>query len=478
MALPTARTEEPQRLSPLDASYLRLETPTAPMHTGGVVVFEPGLTFNDVNEALQARLEQAPLARKRLREVPLGGRPAWIDDPEFDLSYHLRHAALPAPGDRGQLGEFLSRLIGRQLDRRRPLWEMYLIEGLESGRVALFRKVHLAAASSGAADPLTVLLTDTPEVGDEPRPSRWRPAPPARTSELAVDALRERVEELAEVGRRVGDLAAAPRHLMGSLAGAAGSVVGMAARAVRLAPESPLNVRLSPHRRFATTRVDLERLRAVRRAFGGTINDAVVTVVGDAVGRLLRGRGHDTHDLDLRVMVPVRVARGDGGMGDLADELPLGTGVVGVLAPLPVMEMDPVARLYRVMGELAGLRDSRQAVAATDLVRLAGFAPPNLHAMAARLASAEQRYNVALSNAPGPQSARFLRGARMEESYPFIPLAGDAALSVAVTSYQGEMFVGLLGDRAGVPDLPDLADALTAAVDDLYAAAMVHPGYA
>lgn len=474
MALPTARTEAPQRLSPLDASYLRLETPTAPMHTAGLVVFEPGLTFGDVSEALEARLDHAPLARKRLREVPLGGRPAWVDDPDFDLSYHLRHAALPAPGDRVQLGEFLSRLLGRQLDRRRPLWEMYLIEGLEGGRVGLFRKVHLAAASSRAADPLTVLLQDAPDVGGESPPSRWRPTPPARTSELAVDALRERAEELAEVGRRVGDLVAAPRRLVGTLAGATGSVVGMAARAVRLAPDSPLNVRLSPHRRCATVRVDLERLRAVRRAFGGTINDAIVTVVGDAVGRLLRGRGHDTHDLDLRVMVPVRVARGDGGVSDLAEELPLGTGVVGVLAPLPVMEMDAVARLYRVMGELAGLRDSRQAVAATDLVRLAGFAPPNLHAMAARLASAEQRYNVALSNAPGPQSARFLRGVRMEESYPFIPLAGDAALSVAVTSYQGEMFVGLLGDRVGVPDLPDLADALTAAVEDLYAAAMAH----
>lgn len=471
----TGSGEEPQRLSLLDASYLRLETSTTAMHTGGIVVFEPGLTFGDVSQALQARLSRAPLARKRLRDVPFGARPAWEDDPDFDLSYHLRHAALPAPGDRGQLGEFLSRLIGRQLDRRRPLWEMYMIEGLEGDRVALFRKVHLAAASSGAADPLTVLLDDEPHASDDPA-SRWRPAPPAAASKLAVDALRERAASVVELGRSVGDLAAAPRRLVGTLAGAAGSALGMAARAVRLAPESPLNVRLSPHRRFATARVDLQRLRAVRRAFGGTVNDAVVAVVGDAVGRLLRGRGHETKDLDLRVMVPVRVAREGGGVGDLAEELTQGTGAVGVLAPLPVMDMDPVARLYRVMGELAGLRDSRQAVAADDLVRLAGFAPPNLHAMAARLASAEQRYNVALSNAPGPQSARFLRGVRMEESYPFIPLAGDAALSVAVTSYQGQMFVGLLGDRVGVPDLDALADALLEAVDDLHAAAVAHTG--
>lgn len=463
---------ESQRLSLLDASFLTLETPTTPMHTGGIAVFEPGLTFADVNAALQARLHQAPLARKRLQDAPLGRRPSWVDDPDFDLSYHLRHAALPAPGDRAQLGEFLARLIGRPLDRRRPLWEMYVIDGLEDGRVGVFRKVHLAAASTGANDPMTVLLDDRPHAPDDPPSKPWRPAPPAPPSRVAAEVLRERAEGVIDVGRMLRDLAATPRRLIGAAAEAASSTLGMAARAVRLAPTSPLNVRLSPHRRFATARVELDRLRTVRRSFGGTINDAVVAVVGDAVGRLLRGRGYDTTDLDLRVMVPVRVAREDGVVGDLAEELTLGTGVVGVLAPLPVMEMDPVARLYRVMGELAGLQESRQAVAAHDLVRLAGYAPPNLHAMAARLASAEQRYNVALSNAPGPQSSRYLRGSRMEETYPFIPLAGDTALSVAVTSYEGEMFVGLLGDRGGVPDLPVLADALAGAVDDLHAAAL------
>ncbi len=208
----------------------------------------------------------------------------------------------------------------------------------------------------------------------------------------------------------------------------------------------------------------------MRRAFGGTINDAVVTVVGDAVGRLLRWRGHETKDLDLRVMVPVRVEQGGVEPG-ITGVRAMGDGVVGVLAPLPVMEMDPVARLYRVMGELAGLRESRQAVAANDLVRLAGYAPPNLHAMAARFASAEQRYNVALSNAPGPQTPRFLRGVRLEESYPFIPLAGDAGLSIAVSSYTGGMFFGILGDRDAMPDLEILAGFVKDAVTDLVAAA-------
>lgn len=465
----------PRRLSLLDASFLQLDSPVTPMHAGGISIFEPGLSFTDVAQTLQARLHHAPLARRRLQDIPLGARlgarPAWVDDPEFDLTYHLRHAALPAPGDRQQLGEFCSRLIGRQLDRRRPLWEMYVIEGLEGGRVALFRKTHLAALGSG--DPLTVLLDEVPDASPEAEVAPWRPARPPRTR-LAGQAVRARATALADVGRSVRGLAAAPNRVLGNAARLAGSAVDMTARLVRLAPPSPLNVTLTPHRRYVTTRLDLARLRAVRRAFGGTVNDVLVAVVGDAVGRLLRGRGYDTTDLDLRVMVPVRVAQADGQVGDLAEELTLGTGVVGVLAPLPVMQMDPVARLYRVMGELAGLAESRQAVAAADLVRLAGYAPAALHAMAARLASAEQRYNVALSNAPGPQSSRYLRGSWMEETYPFIPLAGDAALSVAVTSYEGQLYVGLLGDREGLPDLGSLGGALVSASDDLYAAAVEH----
>jgi diacylglycerol O-acyltransferase / wax synthase len=203
----------------------------------------------------------------------------------------------------------------------------------------------------------------------------------------------------------------------------------------------------------------------------GAINDAVVSVVGDAVGRLLRSRGYETKDLDLRVMVPVRVH------GDEVDAEPaplgrtVGDGVVGVLCPLPVMEMDPLARLYRVMGEMSALQESRQAVAADALVRLAGFAPPNLHARAARMVFAEERYNLALSNAPGPQTPRYLAGSRMEEAYPFIPLAGNSALSVAVSSYVGEVFLGLLGERSDMPDLDVLGRGIGEALADLVAAA-------
>lgn len=466
----------PNRLSVLDASLLRLDTPTTPLHTGGLGIFADGLTFADILDTLRSRLDQIPLARQRLQEVPRGaGRPIWVDDSHFDVHYHLRHAALPPPGDDAALTEVISRLFSRPMDRSRPLWELYVIEGLEGGRTALFRKVHLVMTSGETGDPFSMLLDETKNGEELGASVRWEPKRPMSTVRLAVDAGRERAAQFADVGRGVRNLVRAPRKVAGVATDALGSALGMVSRLTRQAPESPLNTKLSAHRRVAVTEIDLEDLRRVRKAFGGTINDSVVAVCGDAVGRLLRWRGHDTKDLDLRVMVPVRVHGGadgtDAGMGQTQT---VGGGVVGVIAPLPVMQMDPVARLYRIMGEMAGLKESRQAVAADALVRLAGYAPPNLHAMAARLVSGQEKYNLALSNAPGPQEPRYLHGVQMLGSYPFIPLAGDCALSIAVTSYAGRMDVGLVGDWDGMPDLDPLADFLAEAVADLVDAAEQH----
>lgn len=464
-----------QRLSIVDAALLADERSATPLHIGGVGVLAPGLAYATAAQVLERRLDRIPLARQRVQPAPPGaGRPVWVDDPEFDLSYHLRHAALPAPGNRGQLGEFLSRLIGRPLDRNRPLWELYVIDGLEGGRVAIFRKVHLAMAGEGVADPFGVMLDDTHEPPDaDVTVPRWEPASGPAQVALAADAAQERLLRVVGLGRAVRKVAAKavsdPAAVLGAAASAAGSAANVVVRLAQQAPSSPLNVQLSPHRRFATVSLQLEDLREIRRTVGCTINDIVVAVTADAVGRLLRWRGYDTKDLDLRVMVPLRVHEVPS-MGDelnLGQARPAGEGVVGVLAPLPVMQMDPVARLYRIMGEMSHAKELRQAMAAESLVRLAGYAPPNLHAMAARVASADQRYNVALSNAPGPQAPRYLAGCRMEESYPFIPLSGTAALSVAVSSYAGSMFVGLLADREAMPDLDLLTEFVPEALADL-----------
>lgn len=473
----------PHRLSTVDASLLSSESSTAPLQLGGIGVFAPGLKYSTVAQLLERRLDRIPLARRKVHETaPGAGRPVWVDDPDFDLSYHLRHAALPEPGDRGQLAEFVSRLIARPLDRQRPLWELYVIEGLEGDRVAIFRKVHLAMVGEGVGDPFGVLLDEQAKPDDaEVSTVRWEPSQPPGQLGLALDATKERVARAARVGRGVRRLGSRvvsdPAAVVNAATVVATQAVNVVARVVSQAPSSPLNVPLTPHRRFATTRLDLEDLREIRRAVGCSINDIVVAVTADAVGRLLRWRGADTKDLDLRVMVPLRVH--DEPVA--SDELNLfqartaGEGVVGVLAPLPVMQMDPVARLYRIMGEMSQVTQSRQAMAAETLVRLAGYAPANLHAMAARVSWAEQRYNVALSNAPGPQAPRYLDGHRMEESYAFIPLSGNAALSVAVSSYAGGMYVGLLGDRDAMPDLDLLAEFLGEAVADLVVASQSAP---
>ena len=466
----------PDRLSFVDAELVLAERTATPLQMGGIGLFEPGLDYATVASVLERRLDRVPLARRRVQLVsPGAGRPVWVDDPDFDLSYHVRHAALPAPGDAGQLGQFVSRLIARPLDRNRPLWELYVIEGLEGGRVAVFHKMHLAMAGEGVGDPFGVLLDDTKDPIDaDVTPRRWEPARQPGQLDLALDATRERFGRAVKLGRGLRSVATRlvtePATVASAAAAAASSAANMVVRAAQQAPPSPLNVTVTPHRRFAMVSMELEDLREIRRAVGSTINDIVVAVTADAVGRLLRWRGFDTKDLDLRVMVPLRV-HGDPAAADgLVPAGPAGEGVVGVLAPLPVMQMDPVARLYRIMGELSQMKEARQAIAAETLVRLAGYAPPNLHALAARVVWAEQRFNVALSNAPGPQSPRFLAGSRLEESYPFIPLSGRAALSVAVSSYAGSMFVGLLGDRDAMADLDLLGEFVTEALADLVVA--------
>ena len=465
----------PQRLSFVDAQLINSERTATPLQMGGVGLFEAGLEYATVAQVLERRLDKIRLARRRVQFPPLGaGGPVWVDDPDFDLSYHVRHAALPSPGDAGQLGQYVSRLIARPLDRNRPLWELYVIEGLEGGRVAVFHKMHLAMAGEGGGDPFGTMLDDTPEPPDsDSMNQRWEPLQQPNALNLAVDATRDRVGRALRLGRGVRSvsqrLVSDPATVVSAAVAAAGSAANVVVRLAQQAPSSPLNVTLTPHRRFAMTALELEDLREIRRAVGCSINDVVVALVADAVGRLLRWRGYDTKDLDLRVMVPLKVHPEEDAL-DLSPARPAGEGVVGVLAPLPVMQMDPVARLYRIMGEMSQVKEARQAMAAETLVRLAGYAPPNLHALAARVAWAEQRYNVALSNAPGPQSPRYLAGRRLEESYPFIPLSGTAALSVAVSSYAGGMGVGLLGDRDAMADLDLLGEFITEALADLVVA--------
>src|SRR5688500_2011959 len=278
-----------QRLSLLDASFLAQERPATPMHLGGVGIFAPGLTLADVSATLQRRLDQVPLARSRVQLTAVGaGRPVWVDDTDFDLSFHVRHAALPKPGDLPQLWEYIARLIARPLDRSRPLWELYFIEGLEGGRTALFRKVHLAMVGPGGGDPFGVLLDSRPVGAPQTDGStRWEPRTPPSQVKLTVEAARERIERAQSLGRGLQSGAAAalrdPLRAVRTAAEAAGSAASVARRLVTQAPASALNTRLSAHRRFVSADLPLDDFRSVRRAVGSTLNDVVISVTADAV---------------------------------------------------------------------------------------------------------------------------------------------------------------------------------------------------
>jgi len=449
----------PNRLSGLDASFLHLERGGAHMHVASTMIFEgPTPPYEQVREQLASRLHLVPRFRQRLRFVPLGqGRPVWVDDPRLNLDYHLRYTALPAPGSEEQLRTLAARVFSQRLDRTKPLWEMWLVDGLEGGRFAIIGKSHhcLVDGVSGV-DVSTVLFAPTPEQEPAPEPPRWEPGPEPSDTELLAGALTERVADPTEVVRGFRALVRQPRRALGAVREGVEAIgefigVGMAA------PPSPLNVAIGSHRRFAWVRADLADLRRIKDAHGGTVNDVVLAVVSGALGRYLRARGHSTAGQELRALIPVSVrAPGEHGA--------LGNRVAAMMAPLPVGVIDPLERLGIVSGSLADLKESKQAVGAELLSGLSDFAPPTIVSQAARLQPQQRLFNLVVTNVPGPQFPLYMMGRRLLDVFPMVPLARRQALCVGIMSYDGSINFGLIGDYSAFPGLDafalDLGDAL------------------
>ncbi len=436
------------------------------MHVASVCTFAgEAPTEAELLEHIGARMHLVPRYRQRLAEVPLGqGRPVWVDDPHFNLAYHVRASALPAPGDDARLQELAGRLFALPLDRSRPLWEMVLVEGLAPAddgeeRFAVITKTHHALVDGVSGVDVTAILFDAephPDVPAEPAPA-WAPAP--SSASLLADALLERATVPAEGARAVRALTRRPRQAVEKLAAAAADAAAFALPA-RSAPPSPLNVDIGPHRRYAWVDAEVAELKAVKDALGGTLNDAVLTAVSIALGTFLRGRGFDTTGLVLRAMVPVSVRATD-------QEGSLGNRVAAMWAPLPVDEADPVVVHETVVEAMRSLKESGQAIGATHLTGLADFAPPTILSQAARLQARQRFFNVVVTNVPGPQVPLYLLGRRLEHLYPVVPLGRRLALGIAVMSYNGRMGFGLLADRDALPDLADAVDALRDALDAL-----------
>ena len=458
------------RLTALDTSFLHLEDDAAHMHVASVMLFDGDPPPHDEFIAgIESRLHLVPRYRQKLAFVPFGqGRPRWVDDPHLNLSYHVRKTALPAPGSEEQLRALAGRVLAQQLDRDKPLWEIWVVEGVEGGRFALICKTHHALVDGiSGVDIVTVLFDLSPDPSKPPEPERrWLPAPTPSRTQLLSEALLERATVPTEIARSVRAIFRAPRQIAGSVRDSLVGVGAMAWAGMNPAPASPYNCSIGPHRRFTWVRTDLADIKAIKNSLGGTVNDVVLATVSGALGRHLHRRGETLSGRELKAMVPVSVRAQE-------DRGALGNQVAAMMAPLPVWCEEPAQRLQIVSESMAGLKDSGQAVGAQVLTQLSGFAPPTIMTQASRLMARQRMFNVVVTNVPGPQMPLYLMGHELRDLFPMVPLARNQALGVAIMSYNGKMNFGLVGDFDAMHDLDDLADDFVASLAALADAAGV-----
>ncbi|WP_149361259.1 WS/DGAT/MGAT family O-acyltransferase [Lolliginicoccus suaedae] len=461
-----------KKLSNLDASFYYMEESTTPMHVGTLAIFqstdEEQLDYDSLLNLVEERIGLVPQYRQKVREVARGlGRPVWVDDADFDITYHVRRSALPRPGDDEQLHDLIARLVSRPLDRSRPLWEMYLVEGLSSGRSAIFIKSHESLVDG----------LENMEIGQVIFDRKPRPA------ELSDDLWMPEREpgDLRLVAGAVMDLVSRPRDGMhtlrmatkdvsatvGKVAQGAGKVASMVWSAASTAPTSPLNVTISRNRRYAVAASSLDEFRRIRARYGCTVNDVVLSVISGALRNWLVSRGEPVSaSSTVRALVPMAVyleGAFDGTGGEAR------RNVSSFLIDLPVGEPNPVVRLSQVAHATEVHAHSGRSVDAGTLVQLSGFAPATLHAMGARVASSfpQRVFNLIITNAPGPQSPLYSAGVRMTEMYPVPPLVKNQALSIGVTSYNGRIYFGLNADRGAMSDVDVFASMLAESLDEL-----------
>jgi WS/DGAT/MGAT family acyltransferase len=457
------------RLTGLDASFLHLERHGAHMHVASVLMFAGrSPSIRELTDHLVGRLDLVPRYRQRLADVPLGqGRPVWVDDPHFNPGYHVRHTALPAPHDDEMLKRLAGRLFSQRLDRTKPLWEMWLVDGLCDERFAIIAKTHHALVDGVSGVDITTVLFDTcPEPAGTGDARRWVARPLPSGAQLFAEAVVERATAPREIVRRARALVRTPRAIAERAREALGGVGALAWAGINPAPPSLFNVPIGPHRRYTWVDADLDQFRAIKTELGGTVNDVILAAVSGALGAYMRGAGVDTTDLVLKAMVPVSV-RADVERGAL------GNRVAAMWAPLPVGIVDPRERFAQIGAAMDGLKESGQAVGAQVLTELTGFAPPTIMAQAARLQARQRFFNLVVTNVPGPQIPLYILGRRLEAMYPVVPLAANQALGIAIFSYAGKLGFGLLGDYDGLPGLEQIAVELERAIADLAEAAGV-----
>jgi diacylglycerol O-acyltransferase len=445
-------------MSAQDAMFLHVENDVTPMHIGGVSIFEgPPPPFEDLRAMVEGKLHLTPRYRQKVRFVPLGmGEPVWVDDPHFNIGYHLRHSAVPSPGTEEQLRATAARVFSQHLDRSKPLWEIWMVEGLEDEHWALLSKVHHCMVDGVAAtDLMSLMFGESPDSGNG---LVWHPEPEPSDLELIAYSARHRVRDPAA---QVRFALRAPTEVLRGFAGAARAMAS-AVPAMRPATSS-LTGPIGPHRVWSWARVPLDAVKEVRSGLGGTVNDVVLTLITNGYRALLEERGEPiSAGTAIRTMVPVSV-RSPGESGVYNNR------VSAVFARLPVGIDDPAERLAGIREQMDGIKSSKQAVAGDALAQLSGFAPPMLLALGSRVATRSARLNMdtATTNVPGPQMPLTTLDRTLLASYPYVPIVGTIRIVVAIFSYNGELYFGVTGDRDHAPDVDVLTRGIEEDVDQL-----------
>ena len=459
------------RLSPLDASFLHIEDDVNHMHIGSIGIFEgPPPSYPDLTRSIGSRLALVPRYRQKVATVPLSlARPVWTDDPHFNIEYHVRHTALPAPGGEDELRRLVGRLMSLPLDRAKPLWEIWMVEGLHDGRWAMVSKVHHCLVDGVSGTELLAVILDLSPDAPPPVDDDWRPAPQPSALDLVRDAATGFAGSPYEQARAVGSVVRRPRRILDSALEVAKGSLALSS-IVRPTPPTSLNGPIGPHRRYEWATADLDDIKTIRGAHRGTVNDVVLTLITRGFRDLLLARGEDVSDRVIRTLVPVSV-RPRGATGTAEGDGTLANKVSAMFAELPVGIDDPVERLHAITDQLANLKQSKQALAGEAITSLGGFAPAMLLSLGMRVATRAARrmgnLDTVTTNVPGPQFPLYCCGRRLLKARPYVPLAAPLRVGVAIFSYDGEMSFGITGDYDTAADIDVLATGISEGLAEL-----------
>jgi WS/DGAT/MGAT family acyltransferase len=459
------------RLTSLDSVFLELESPGVHMHVGSVGIFDPGdlarddgsFDFDRILEFAEAGLSKAPRFRQKLSEIPLTGSPVWVDDEHFNILYHVRHTALPVPGDERRLKRLVGRIMSEKLDRTKPMWEMWFVEGLENGRAAMISKVHhcLIDGISGV-DLLAAFMGTSPDFRVDKPENAWIPRPAPSQTRMLMDEASRRFSLPGKVLKSAASVMRQPEKTLEEAAHTATGFVAGLRKSLKPGSETPINVPIGPHRRFDWTRFDIEAISQVRKKQGGTLNDVVLATVSGAMRAYLGDHGTDVSNIDFRAFVPVSTRKAE-------ERGKLGNKVSMLVADLPVSEPDVRKRFEKVVIETRRLKESGESAGAGILGEVSDWTTTSLLSGMSRMAASRRSYNMVVTNVPGPPMPIYVNGGRLLASYPLVPLFDNQALGIALFSYDGSLHWGFNACWDAVPDLHDVVGAIEREFDTLLA---------